>query len=162
MLSVWTRCPGHPIYYWCSLIGKTLSARNEKKCWRKSFFDKTLFLIFNIKNKIALSGFNIVAFFPSYIDLCPNYNQVLNLIGNLLFSTEGFLVPHLLANFISIDPYGNQRWEPVWLICSIISASGGIIFILFGSTNNHHKKFNLKFQPSRTYYQLWSMCYYAV
>lgn len=79
-------------------------------------------------------GFNSAAFIPSYIDISPKYSGVLHSIANVLFATEGFLVPHVLGFIISSDPYGTDGWAPLWFLCAIISATGALVFIVFGNS----------------------------
>ena len=82
----------------------------------------------------AFMGFNSAAFIPSFIDISPKYSGVLHSVANVLFAAEGFMVPHFLSLIISSDPYGTEGWAPVWIICSLISVTGALVFIVFGNS----------------------------
>lgn len=88
----------------------------------------TLLIITVGLGSFLFSGFNI-----NHLDLAPNFAGVLMGIANGLENITTILAP-LTVGWVVHDPSSADDWRLAFIISAIVSITGNLVFVIFGST----------------------------
>nr|BAN20727.1 sodium-dependent phosphate transporter [Riptortus pedestris] len=88
----------------------------------------TLLIVTVSLGSFLFSGFNI-----NHLDLAPNFAGVLMGIANGLENITTILAPLSVGWFVT-DTTSAEDWRIAFIISAIVSVTGNVVFVLFGST----------------------------
>jgi MFS family permease len=64
-------------------------------------------------------------------ELSVDFSGTIYAIGNCVGSSTGFIVPYVYSQIVT-EPYSRAQWEVYFYTAAVITALGGLIFLIFG------------------------------